>query len=393
MREQANHSRRDALRNLVAAGTAMAAAPAIVRAQAPLTLEFLTIPDPDGWHESLRLKGDWLVFAISDGVNVGYGEASHSRDDAACRDAGRALFVEHYADFSLSLESLAAREAGLAGLEPDFVDATALSGINQALYELLAKREQVPVWQLLRDRPGLDSLPLYTTINRALEERSRAEYLDIVGELAALGFSSFKCAPFEAVDSPDGAYEKAQAGLATLRAIRDQFAAIGMRVDFHERFTPETFARLLPELEQLDLEWVEEPFAMGPDFAGLRRSTRLRVAAGELFWGRPRFARIVDNAWADVIMPDVKHVGGFGPLLDVMRMAEGRSEVSPHNPSGPISTAASLHAAAVRPSGVRSLEYAFDRVGSRRVTGEQVDGGRLYLSDRPGWGIDPNLRA
>ncbi|HEY5666697.1 MAG TPA: enolase C-terminal domain-like protein, partial [Gammaproteobacteria bacterium] len=100
-----------------------------------------------------------------------------------------------------------------------------------------------------------------------------------------------------------------------------------------------------------------------------------------------------ENAWADVIMPDVKHVGGFGSLLDVMRMAEGRSEVSPHNPSGPISTAASLHAAAVRPGGVRSLEYAFDRAGSRRVTGEQVDGGRLYLSDRPGWGIDPNLRA
>lgn len=154
MRDHGHRSRRDALRNLVAAGTAIAAAPAIVRAQSPLTLEFLTIPDPDGWHESLRLKGDWLVFAISDGVNFGYGEASHSRDDAAGRDAGRAQFVEHYSDFSLSLESLATREADLARLEPDFVNATALSGINQALCELLAKREQVPVWQLLRDRPG-----------------------------------------------------------------------------------------------------------------------------------------------------------------------------------------------------------------------------------------------
>ena len=125
----------------------------------------------------------------------------------------------------------------------------------------------------------------------------------------------------------------------------------------------------------------------------MRASTRLRVAAGELFWGRPRFARIVDNAWADVIMPDVKHVGGFGPLLDVLRMAEGRAEVSPHNPSGPISTAASLHAAAVHPDGVRSLEYAFDRTGSRRATGEQVEAGRLYLRDVPGWGIDPNPGA
>lgn len=72
---------------------------------------------------------------------------------------------------------------------------------------------------------------------------------------------------------------KAQAGLATLRSIREDFAGIGIRVDFHERFTPETFARLLPELEQLDLEWIEEPFAMGADFADLRSSTRLRVGA------------------------------------------------------------------------------------------------------------------
>lgn len=335
------------------------------------------------------MKGDWLVVEVSDGVLSGFGEASHSRDDAACRDAALRLFAEHYAGFSPSPESLAAKEAELAALEPDFVTATALSGINQALYELVAKREQVPVWQLFRDRPGLESLPLYTTINRVLQERTIPEYLEIVAALDAQGFGSFKCAPFEAVDGPDRQIEKAAAGLETLTVIRDRFPSIGMRVDFHERFRPEVFFELLPVLEELALEWVEEPFAMGPDFSDLRSATELRVAAGELFWGRPRFASIVDNARADVIMPDVKHVGGFGPLLDVMRMAAGRAEVSPHNPSGPISTAASLHAAAVSPAGVRSLEYAFDRTGSRRVTGEQVEDGRLLLSDRPGWGIDP----
>lgn len=55
--------------------------------------------------------------------------------------------------------------------------------------------------------------------------------------------------------------------------------------------------------EQLELDWIEAPFAMGPDSVRLRESIRLRVAAGELFWGLPRFARIVDNAWADVIRP------------------------------------------------------------------------------------------
>ena len=385
-------SRRDVLAG-TAATAALSMAPAVLRAQSDLTLDFLTIPDPDGWHESLKLKGDWLIFVVSDGINSGYGEASHSRDDPGCRDAARRLFAEHYRNFDLSLKALAAKEAELAVLEPELVTATALSGLNQACHELLAKREQVPVWQLFRDRPGVESLPLYTTINRALEERSLAEYFQIVDALDEQGFSTFKCAPFEAVDTPENAVEKASAGLATLKALRERYPELGMRVDFHERFTPETFAEILPELERLDLGWIEEPFTMGPAFTALKASTRLRVAAGELFWGRARFARIVDNAWADVIMPDVKYVGGFGALLDVMRMAEGRAEVSPHNPSGPISTAASLHAAAVRPDSVRSLEYSFDRTGSRRVTGEQVESGRLHLADRPGWGIDPTRRT
>ena len=376
---------------LCAAGAAafLISAPAIVRGQRPLELRFVTIPDPDGWHPSLRLKGDWLVFEVSDGVNSGLGEASHSRDDAACRDAAARLFREHYAGIPISLESLAATEIELARLEPDFITATALSGINQACYELLAKREQVPVWQLFRAHAGLESLPLYTTINRSLQRRTVDEYLEIVAALVAQGFASFKCAPFEAVDSPDGAIAKAESGLQTLTTIRERFEAPDIRVDFHERFDPVSFAQLLPALERLDLEWIEEPFAMGPAFAELRSSTSLPVAAGELFWGRPRFAEIVDNAWADVIMPDVKHVGGFGPLLDVIAMAEDRVEVSPHNPSGPVSTVASLHAAAIRPDSIRSLEYAFDRTGSRRATGELVENGRLYLSDSPGWGIEP----
>ncbi len=88
-------------------------------------------------------------------------------------------------------------------------------------------------------------------------------------------------------------------------------------------------------------------------------------------------------------MPDVKHVGGFGPLLDVLEMGAGRIEISPHNPSGPISTAASLHAAAVHPTLVRSLEYSFQRQPTRRSTGEIVEDGVLLLGDAPGWGVAP----
>ncbi len=373
-------------------GTAAAAlaAPWVVRAQSPLALRFRTIPDPDGWAESLRLKGDWLVFEIGDGVHAGFGEASHSNDDERCKQVATQLFERHYRGFTLSLESLARKEREIAALAPDFVTATAFSGLNQALYDLLAKREQVPVWRLFRSGGApFAGLPLYTTINRALRTRTAEEYAAIGAEVRAQGFKTFKCAPFEAVNGSGNAVEKAAAGLATLARLREQFPELALRVDFHERFQPQEFFAIVPELERLQLDWIEEPFAVGPAYDELRRRTRLRISGGELFFGRARFEEITEHRWCDVIMPDVKHVGGFGPLLDVLKMGAGRIEISPHNPSGPISTAASLHAAAVYPEHVRSLEYSFQRQPTRHSTGEVVEKGMLVLGDKPGWGVAP----
>ncbi len=353
-----------------------------------LKLEFLTIPDPDGWHPSLRLKGDWLVFKISDGEFAGYGEPAHSKDDEACRKTAATLFANRIETFELSLESLKTLEQELVSSEPDFVTATAWSGINQALYDLLAKREQVPVWRLFKDRTSLDRLELYTTINRSLDTRSLEDYLQLVGQVDSQGFKTFKCAPFEKVVDPDDTDVTSRYGLDTLRSLRKAFPELRIRVDFHERFSPENFFKILPELEELDLDWIEEPFEMGESYTELRERTPLRIAAGELFWGKKEFRSILENRWAHIIMPDVKHIGGFGPLLDVIEMARGKIEISPHNPSGPISTAASIHAAALYPDIVKSLEYAFDRTRERKIYGERVEDGYLYINDAPGWGID-----
>jgi galactonate dehydratase len=383
-------SRRVFVRGTAAAiASAACGAPSHVRAQGPLRLSFRTILDPDGWAESLRLKGDWQVFEIGDGVLSGFGEASHSNDDERCKQTAAQLFEQHYRGFALSLDNLARKEQEIAATAPDFVTATAFSGLNQALYDLLAKREQVPVWQLFRTSTTIEGLPLYTTINRALRTRTLDEYAAIVRELVGQGFKTFKCAPFEAVNNAERAVEKAAAGLATLARLREQAPDLALRVDFHERFQPQDFFAIVPELERLQLDWIEEPFAVGPSYDELRRHTRLRISGGELFWGRKRFAEIAERRWCDVIMPDVKHVGGFGPLLDVLTMGADRIEISPHNPSGPISTAASLHAAAVHPTLVRSLEYSFQRQPTRRSTGEIVENGVLLLGDAPGWGVAP----
>ena len=380
-------SRREFVGRAAAAGVALGM-PRVLRAQPDLTLRFRTIPDPDGWHPALRLKGDWLVLEVGDGVLAGYGEASHSMDDERCKQVAAELFARHYARFDLSLESLARKEREIAALAPDFVTATAFSGLNQALYELLAKREGVPVWQLFRAKAPFDGLPLYATINRALTTRTADDYRTVVGEVRDQGFGSFKCAPFDAVDGPDDAIAKSAAGFARLDDLREQFPELALRIECHERFAPRDFVELIPRFESFMPDWVEELFAMGSAYDELKGRTRLRFAGGELFWGNERFEEIAARAWVHVIMPDVKHVGGFGPLLSVLRQSAGGVEVSPHNPAGPISTAASLHAAAVHPESVRSLEYAFDRRRTRRSTGETIERGLLLLGDRPGWGVE-----
>ena len=358
------------------------------RGRSSLALEFLTIPDPDGWHPSLRLKGDWLIFKISDGTLSGYGEASHSKQDEACREIAEGLFEHRIRNFDLSLDRLRTLEKELAATEPDFVTATAWSGINQALYDLLAKREQVPVWKLFRNDTKLERLELYTTINRSLRARDSVDYTDVITATQQQGFRAIKCAPFEKVTRQETALADSEEGLATLGLLRERFPDLKIRVDFHERYSPEGFFEIVPRLNKLGLDWIEEPFAIGDAYHRLKEKTEIRLAAGELFWGAKRFQEFADNRWVDVIMPDVKHVGGFGSLLEVIDLTADRVEVSPHNPSGPVSTAASLHAAAVRSEHVRSLEYAFDKGLSRRKYGEQVENGALYLSDRPGWGIE-----
>jgi L-alanine-DL-glutamate epimerase-like enolase superfamily enzyme len=89
-----------------------------------------------------------------------------------------------------------------------------------------------------------------------------------------------------------------------------------------------------------------------------------------------------------VIMPDVKHVGGFGPLLQACRMAASyHVEVSPHNPSGLVSTLASLHAGAISPSAT-SLEVAWPSSSHQPRYNILQEGEYLKLPEGSGWGLE-----
>jgi galactonate dehydratase len=352
-----------------------------------LALQVLTIPDPDGHGAALALKGDWVIVAIADGTHVGLGEASHSGEDEACGARVRELFERHVRAMPPSLESIRALESGSFARAGDFLTATAMSALNQALYDLAARRAAIPVWKLLAAEPVRTGVPVYMTINRALTVRDGEDYREAVGRAVSLGVRRVKLAPFEAVTPGCDQLAAARRGLDVLRMLRAVYPDVRLRVDFHERFTPENALALLPELEPFDLDWIEVPCPIGPANAEIRRCTSIPLAAGELYFGTDAYVSLARRGWADVVMPDVKHVGGFGPLLEVCEAVRPFPvTVSPHNPSGAVSTLASLHAAALADNATE-LELPLHGPGHLPRYRHLLRDGALHLPSAPGWGV------
>lgn len=391
-------------RRVIAGGLALAsleglAGAARAEAAGPLRFRWTRLADPDGHSPALRLRGDWLVVAVSDGRNVGYGEISHSNDDVACAAHAEALFARHVAGAPAAtgwdVAAIRALDQGPFATAPDLPTATAISGLNQALLELVAQQRRTPVWRLFRPTgaPVQQNVPCYMTLNRALRERTTEAYLRAVDAALALGARAVKCAPFEAV-TPDGDQTvQAEVGFARLEAIRKAHPDLSLRVDCHERFRPDTAAALMDRFRALNLTWVEEPIPTGPALGPLHARSGTPFSVGELFFRETRFRQIIEQRWADVIMPDPKHVGGFMALLDVCRMAETLgASVSPHNPSGPVAAHAALQAMALSRA-VSSLELVLTSDPARQPCGELIADGRLRLPEGSGWGLPERVLA
>jgi galactonate dehydratase len=353
-----------------------------------LSLECKLLPDRFGHHHALLQRGDWLYVIISDGQHAGVGEASLSGDDALCAKRVQELFDKFVNRKEITLDRLRELEKIWLDQRPDFLTSTAISGIDQALYDLLGKREGVPVWQLLVPDPIQETVPIYVTINRALRDRSIEDYGLVIDSAIGMGFTAVKCAPFEAVDGEGDQVAQSAYGRSVLSALRRKHPHLDLRIDFHQRFTAESFMQLLPELDGYAPRWYEEPCELGSVYKEISAKTSIPIAGGELYYRVDDFTNLVNAGWVDIIMPDVKHVGGLGSLLHILREMEHRPkvEVSLHNPSGPISAMASLHAAVISPV-VTSIELPF-RDTEEMSYQQYIEGGKFVLPTAPGWGID-----
>jgi galactonate dehydratase len=120
------------------------------------------------------------------------------------------------------------------------------------------------------------------------------------------------------------------------------------------------------------------------------------MAGGEILFGVDGFVPLCRQHAVEVIMPDVKHCGGIREMTHIAAMARAENvKVAPHNPAGPVSTAASAHICAVIPN-FEILELQWGEVdwrGDLLSPPEQFVQGSLAVTERAGLGHALNDRV
>jgi len=395
-------TRRDAL--LAAASATVAPLLTLVRAQAAAPQ--LRVTGVELLPIRATYRTVWLIARLrTDAGLVGLGEASDAfgfanttADDAAHMQKQLAAFFDLINGRSpFEIESYRQRGEGMA--RQGLVPATAFSAIEQALWDLAGKALDVPSHVLLGGKVR-DSLPVYANINRATDPRTPAGFAAAARRAVADGFRALKAAPWDGFPppgSPDAEIARAvDAGIASVAAMREAVGPdIAIMVDCHSFFDVERAVRVAERLEPQNLTWYEEPVPPEKvdETVAIRRRIRQQMAGGETLFGLAGFSPLARRKAVDTIMPDVKHCGG---LLELTRIAAMAAEegvmVAPHNPSGPVSTAASVQVCAGMKN-VNYLELQYGEVDWRSellVPPERFINGTIQVPDRPGFGVDLN---
>ena len=269
---------------------------------------------------------------------------------------------------------------------------SAVSGIEQAMWDLAGKRAGVPVYELLGGAVRA-RLRVYangwsrTTNHEELAARARA--------VVERGFTGLK---FDPVPGPWRSYitrQQEDEAVARVGVVRDTVGPdIDILIEIHRRLAPMHAIRIARQVEQYQPYWFEEPvLAENIDaLAAARREISIPVVTGEELYTKFEFREVFERGAADIINPDVCNVGGILELKEIAAMAEVYFvAVSPHNyNSTTVGLAATLQAAATMPNFIITEYFVNLEPWGQQVADpafEVVDS-HITLSDRPGLGID-----
>lgn len=340
-----------------------------------------------------RCSWNFVLIETDEGLR-GVGEASlegKAQSVATCvADLSRRLIGEDPARIQHLWQRLFRHSFWRGGV----IQMTALSGIEQALWDIKGKVAGLPVYELLggacRDR-----IRLYANGPRG---DTPEEMAASARKIAADGFTGLKMSQLAPVLPVDG---RAALGRAVemVAAVRDAVGpSMRIGIDAHGRLSPVMaleFARLV---EPYDIWFLEEPVLPenADALAEVTRRSPVPIATGERLFTRWGFREVLRQQSAALWQPDLAHCGGIFEARTIAAMAEiNYAGLAPHNPLGPVNTMASAHVAMATPNFV-ALEYLYNRPEYEATLADgplPVQDGWLTLSGRPGLGIDLDIDA
>lgn len=349
----------------------------------------------------------WLMVRLrTDGGLTGLGELSDGvglrpvvKDDLAKLDAGLGEFFQIVSGRS-PVEVERFRQMGRARAESGGVFwATLYSAMEQGLWDLTGQLLGVPVYELFGGKVR-DRLPVYANINRATRPRTPEGFAASAKKAVQDGFGGVKLAPFDGFPKAGTPAKEVDAfvdaGVAAIYAVREAVGAdVKVMVDCHSFFDVARSIAVAKRLEGAKLDWYEEPVApeLLAETVEIRRAIRQEMAGGEFLFGVKGFEPMCREKAVEVIMPDVKHCGGMLEMTHIAAMAAGHGvAVAPHNPTGPVATAASVQLCAGM-GNFRILEMQWGEVSWRRdllEPAERFEKGEIAVTSRAGLGVKLN---
>ena len=273
---------------------------------------------------------------------------------------------------------------------------SALSGIDQALWDIKGKVFNAPVWQLMGGACR-DKMKVYSWIggDRPSDVGAAAK------EKKDEGFTAIKMNATEELQMIDS-YDKLDAVLERVAAIRESCGKyFGIAIDFHGRVHKPMAKVLAKKLEEFDPMFIEEPVLCESmeSFKEIAAACNIPIATGERLFTKYDFKRLLQAGGVDIIQPDLSHAGGLTEVKKIGAMAEAYDvALAPHCPLGPIALAACLNVDATSYNAVIQEQSMGIHYNVGKTVLDYVDNkedfkftnGFADLPKRPGLGVKVN---
>lgn len=286
------------------------------------------------------------------------------------------------------------------------VRATAIAGIDLALWDILGKSLGVPCHQLWGGRVR-DHVRLYCHLGGGrmedfyeVKSEDANRFADLAVEAVDQGYTAFKSMAVPEQMPIEGLrpVKYAEACVSAMReAVGD---GIDIMVDCHARPSPRMGLIFAKALEPYGLYFFEEP--CWPEhmdgIAQVQHAVSTPIATGERLTSVHAFKEVFEKRAASIIQPDITHCGGLSETLRVATLARVYGvSIAPHNPQGPVSTAASLELGFATPNYLICEAVHQDVPWREEVVNwgfsVQKRGRVVTPSNRPGLGVEINEDA